>query len=144
MHHEHHEHHDMFLFPGNISTASKSPPGRNLIRDSGKLHLITTATDHPGFLFPVVQNDPHYSPPENDRGVFTIMVTWPQQEQKRDQDGHWTDSFQRTAACFLTATCWSQTSNTRTAPHIPHQLKIWTKKTSTTTARRQAAPLNLY
>ncbi|XP_016390814.1 receptor-type tyrosine-protein phosphatase zeta-like [Sinocyclocheilus rhinocerous] len=38
--------------------ASKSPPGRNLIRDSGSSISITTATDQPGFLFPVVRTTP--------------------------------------------------------------------------------------
>uniref|UniRef100_A0A8C1A855 protein-tyrosine-phosphatase n=1 Tax=Cyprinus carpio carpio TaxID=630221 RepID=A0A8C1A855_CYPCA len=35
--------------------ASKSPPGQNLIRDSGSSISITTATDQPGFLFPVLR-----------------------------------------------------------------------------------------
>ncbi|XP_059366643.1 receptor-type tyrosine-protein phosphatase zeta isoform X3 [Carassius carassius] len=34
---------------------SKSPPGRNLIRDSGSSISITTAKDQPGFLFPVLK-----------------------------------------------------------------------------------------
>uniref|UniRef100_A0A672RBM4 protein-tyrosine-phosphatase n=1 Tax=Sinocyclocheilus grahami TaxID=75366 RepID=A0A672RBM4_SINGR len=38
--------------------ASKPPPGRNLIRDSGSSISITTATDQPGFLFPVVRTTP--------------------------------------------------------------------------------------
>ncbi|XP_016303148.1 receptor-type tyrosine-protein phosphatase zeta isoform X1 [Sinocyclocheilus anshuiensis] len=38
--------------------ASKSPPGRNLIRDSGSSISITTETDQPGFLFPVVRTTP--------------------------------------------------------------------------------------
>ncbi len=58
MHHEHHEHHDMFRFQETSPPASKSPPGRNLIRDSGSSISITTATDQPGFLFPVVRTTP--------------------------------------------------------------------------------------
>uniref|UniRef100_A0A673IAG5 Protein tyrosine phosphatase receptor type Z1a n=1 Tax=Sinocyclocheilus rhinocerous TaxID=307959 RepID=A0A673IAG5_9TELE len=38
--------------------ASNSPPGRILIRDSGSSISITTATDQPGFLFPVVKTTP--------------------------------------------------------------------------------------
>ncbi|XP_026091038.1 receptor-type tyrosine-protein phosphatase zeta isoform X3 [Carassius auratus] len=34
---------------------SKSPPGRNPIRDSGSSISITTAKDQPGFLFPVLR-----------------------------------------------------------------------------------------
>ncbi|XP_050964103.1 receptor-type tyrosine-protein phosphatase zeta isoform X1 [Labeo rohita] len=37
---------------------SKSPSGRNLIRDSGSSISITTVTDQPGFLFPVVRTTP--------------------------------------------------------------------------------------
>lgn len=54
----HHEHHDMFRFQETSPPASKSPPGRNLIRDSGSSISITTATDQPGFLFPVVRTTP--------------------------------------------------------------------------------------
>ncbi|XP_051747013.1 receptor-type tyrosine-protein phosphatase zeta isoform X2 [Ctenopharyngodon idella] len=43
---------------GTSPPASKSPPGRNLIRDSGSSISITTATDQPGFLFPVVRTTP--------------------------------------------------------------------------------------
>ncbi|XP_043092757.1 receptor-type tyrosine-protein phosphatase zeta isoform X8 [Puntigrus tetrazona] len=38
--------------------ASKPPPGRNLILDSGSSISITTATDQPGFLFPVIRTTP--------------------------------------------------------------------------------------
>ncbi|XP_042603026.1 receptor-type tyrosine-protein phosphatase zeta-like isoform X2 [Cyprinus carpio] len=40
------------------SPASNSPPGRILIRDSGSSISITTATDQPGFLFPVIKTTP--------------------------------------------------------------------------------------
>ncbi|XP_048010601.1 receptor-type tyrosine-protein phosphatase zeta isoform X5 [Megalobrama amblycephala] len=43
---------------GTAPPASKSPPGRTLIRDSGSSISITTVTDQPGFLFPVVRTTP--------------------------------------------------------------------------------------
>ncbi|XDV24581.1 hypothetical protein PO909_028713 [Leuciscus waleckii] len=43
---------------GTSSPPSKSPPSRTLIRDSGSSISITTATDQPGFLFPVVRTTP--------------------------------------------------------------------------------------
>ncbi|KAK9975654.1 hypothetical protein ABG768_020895 [Culter alburnus] len=43
---------------GTSPPASKSPPGRTLIRDSGSSISITTVTDQPGFLFPVVRTTP--------------------------------------------------------------------------------------
>ncbi|XP_067283467.1 receptor-type tyrosine-protein phosphatase zeta isoform X4 [Pseudorasbora parva] len=43
---------------GTSPPASKSPPSRTLIRDSGSSISITTATDQPGFLFPVVRTTP--------------------------------------------------------------------------------------
>ncbi|KAK7129764.1 hypothetical protein R3I93_019417 [Phoxinus phoxinus] len=43
---------------GTSPPPSKSPPSRTLIRDSGSSISITTATDQPGFLFPVVRTTP--------------------------------------------------------------------------------------
>uniref|UniRef100_A0A8C1H2I9 protein-tyrosine-phosphatase n=1 Tax=Cyprinus carpio carpio TaxID=630221 RepID=A0A8C1H2I9_CYPCA len=50
--------HDIFKFQERTSPASNSPPGRILIRDSGSSISITTATDQPGFLFPVIKTTP--------------------------------------------------------------------------------------
>ncbi|XP_077091002.1 receptor-type tyrosine-protein phosphatase zeta isoform X3 [Siphateles boraxobius] len=43
---------------GTSPLPSKSPPSRTLIRDSGSSMSITTATDQPGFLFPVARTTP--------------------------------------------------------------------------------------
>lgn len=49
---------DVCCFQGTSPPTSKSPPSRTLIRDSGSSISITTATDQPGFLFPVVRTTP--------------------------------------------------------------------------------------
>lgn len=47
-----------FIQEHTSAPSSKPPPGRFLIRDSGSSISITTATDQPGFLFPVSRTTP--------------------------------------------------------------------------------------
>ncbi|KAL0196425.1 hypothetical protein M9458_009997, partial [Cirrhinus mrigala] len=132
--------HDIFHLQETSPPTSKSPSGRNLIRDSGSSISITTVTDQPGFLFPIVRTTPITV---RRKKIEESSLSWsPEQNKSRNETKRPLirlvpeDSGQRPNSNMLvTDVYYEDVPNTSTTTTTPVQNNDQDQETSTTTAK---------